>query len=65
TMRHLDEGARLRVLGDFARARRHISWYLGTKLNLWNRLPWSLFGAAHWGTGVAVRCARRSLALYA
>ena len=65
SMRALDHDARSCVLGDFARARQHMSLCFGLRLSFWMQLPWVLFGLGHHAETSARECARRALALYA
>ena len=61
----LDEAARGRLLEEFTRARRHISFTLQVKTSFYKHLPWVLLGCAHHSRAKAQLCAARALQLYA
>eukprot|EP00974_Lingulodinium_polyedra_P015013 1452633-Lingulodinium_polyedra.AAC.1 len=59
-----DEADRLLILGDLARARRHILLQMQLKVSFWRQLPWVLWGVAHHSRTVAEECAKRALRLF-
>jgi hypothetical protein len=59
-----NEADRALILGDFARARRHILFQMQLKFSHWRQLPWLLWGVAHHSRLVAVECASRALSLF-
>ncbi len=65
TVQQLCEEERTRLMGELARAQRHIALYFAVKAAHWRQLPWVLFGLAHHDGAVARECGSRALALFA